>query len=478
MLIRILRHEWRMLTRDSTLAIVTGVLAVALASGLANGMRWRTSQESAIDDALREERIRLQTAEAAMISNREQHARVPPFSDPANPDTAGRNMAARYAVMPPAPLGELAVGQSDLLPSVYKVTTESKHTVLATSDTENPTRLLTGRFDVAFVVMYLYPLLILALTYNVLSQEQEQGTLALVLSHPVGLGRVMAVKIGMRLALVAGFIVAFALATALAVGVPLGDAGAVQRFGLWVATVSLYGGFWFALAMMVASRGFGSAMNAMLLSALWLALTVVLPSASNLVATTMYPVPSRVEMVQAIREASDEANASGAALLGQYYQDHPEFAADQSGQTTTDFNLVKLAVDEQIEASVRPVAERYDVQLASQQRLMDRLRFLSPAMLIQGVLNDISGSGVSRHRHFVEQVAAYHEAWRSHFFPLIARKATVATYTALPSFAYVEEPLRDVVQRTAASLLVLLGAAAALATVGFATLRRFTVVGR
>jgi hypothetical protein len=69
-------------------------------------------------------------------------------------------------------------------------------------------------------------------------------------------------------------------------------------------------------------------------------------------------------MIQAVREASDDANAEGANLLGKYYQDHPELAADTSDKALTDFTVVRLAVDEQIEARVRPVMAAYEAQLA------------------------------------------------------------------------------------------------------------------
>jgi len=82
---------------------------------------------------------------------------------------------------------------------------------------------------------------------------------------------------------------------------------------LWVAVVVAYGGFWFALSMLVASIGLRSAANATVLASAWLVLVVMLPSVFNLVATSVFPVPSRMELVQAVRVASDDANAAGTA---------------------------------------------------------------------------------------------------------------------------------------------------------------------
>lgn len=472
-----LRHEWRTLRGDATLVVLVAVLAAAVAYALINGAAWRAHQYAVLEAAVEEEAARYKTAEATMRTAREQRKRLPAFADPANPDTAGRTTASRYALMTPAPLSEFAVGQSDLLPSYYKVTTEAPETVLGTAETENPTRLLTGRFDLAFVVVYLYPLFIVALGYNVLSIEKEQGTLALVLSQPVTLARLLAAKVGVRLALLVGLVVGSCLVVLLALGVPLRDAGALGRLASWCAVVLGYGLFWFALSLLVTARGRGSAVNAMTLAGLWLVLTVLLPGAANLLATAVYPVPSRVEMVQAVREATDAANAEGAALLGRYYQDHPEFAAETSDQAVTDFNVVKLAVNERIEQQVRPVMQTYEMQLARQQRMIDVFRFLAPSVLAQEALNDLSGSGSARHRHFVRQVMAFHRQWRDYFYPLTVRKAALSHYAAVPHFTYVDEPLSHVIGRTALNVGGLLAAATLLALAGFAHLRRYPVTG-
>lgn len=476
MIRHLLRHEWRTLRHDATLVVLVAVLAVAVAYAFVNGARWRSQQHAVLESALAEEAERYKAAEATIRKAREEKKILPAFSDPANPDTAGRTSAPRYALLPPAPLAELSVGQSDLLPSYYRVTTESRETVLGAAELENPTRLLTGRFDLAFVVVYLYPLFIVALAYNLLSGEQEQGTLALVLSQPVTLARLLAAKIAARLGLLAGVICTLCLVALLALGIPLQGA-ALLRLGFWAATVLSYGLFWFALALLVTAWGRSSAVNAMTLAGLWLVLTVLLPGAANLVATTAYPVPSRVEMIQAVREATDDANAEGAALLGRYYHDHPEFAADTSDQAVTDFNVVKLAVNERIEAQVRPVMQTYEVQLQRQQQMVDRLRFLVPSVLTQEALNDIAGSGAARHRHFTEQVLAFHEQWRDYFFPLTVKKAALANYGGVPHFTYVEETVTAMSARVTANLAALLVVALACATLGLARLTRYPITG-
>lgn len=477
MLRRILHHEWRSLTADAALGVIVGVFALAIGYGVWNGSRWVAFQQSALASAAVEEATRYDGLKAQVARIAAGEEKVSPFADPRNPANVGGRLGPRYATLPPGPLAPLAIGQSDLLPYYFRITTDSRENIVATTEIENPQRLLVGRFDLAFVIVFLFPLLILAITYNMVSSEQEQGTLALALSQPVSLATLVTGKVLLRALLLVGLVVVFSAVALVATGTSLAAPGVAVRLLLWVAAVAAYGAFWFALAIFVASLGRNSATNATILAGAWLALVVVLPSLFNMAVTTLYPVPSRVEMVQAMRVASDEANAEGAKLLAGYYEDHPELAVGGAEQAMTDFNVIRVAVNDDVERRVRPVVDRYDQQIARQQATVERLRFLSPAVLMQDALNDVAGSGVPRHRRFMDQVAAYHAEWRGFFTPLIFRKAAVTDFDATPRFAFAEESAGEVAGRVLLAIVGLALPAALLGWIGLGRLRRYPVVG-
>jgi ABC-2 type transport system permease protein len=472
---RIVRHEWRLLATDGTLWLVAAIFALAIGYGTFNGSRWVRFQYEAIADAAREERERFAAQENAIGRINNGELKVSPFADPRNPQTAGSRLGARYAAMPPAPLAALSIGQSDLLPYYFKITSDARETVTAGAELENPNRLLTGRFDLAFVLIYLYPLLILAISYNVLSGEKEQGTLALALSQPVSLGTLVAAKLGLRFVVFLLLIGTMAAIAVLVSGVDRTADGVGSRLSLWTAGVIAYGLVWFALATLVVSFGRPSSTNAMVLAACWLTFVILVPSLLNMVATSAYPVPSRVEMIQAMREASDEASDQGSKLLSRYYEDHPELAAGGADQAMNDFNVIRVAVNADVEERVRPVLDRFERQLAAQLGMVARLRLLSPAILMQEALNDIAGTGAARHAHFMSQVAEFHDRWRSHFVPLIFRQVRIDSYAALPAFVYQEEPVGEAAGRVLDSLGLVLLVAAGTAVAGFWNLRRFPI---
>ena len=473
---RIVRHEWQMLKADAVLWAVVAIVGSAIAYGVWNGTRWVEFQHGAIAAASSEERERLGRL-SEQLERVAGGERVSGFADPRNPSNLGSRLAAKVVVLPPDPLGALAVGQSDLLPSYLRVTTESRENLLASTELESPLRLLTGRFDLAFVVVYLVPLLILALAYSMVSGEKEQGTLALVLAQPVSLGTIVAAKVAVRAAALLVLVVCLAVGALVVTGVSVTDGRTIERLLWWTATVAAYMGVWFAIALVGVSLGRGSAATATLLAGAWLVLVVILPSALTLVVQQRYPVPSRVALVQATRVASDDANAQGARLLAAYYEDHPELATGDAEQAMTDFNVVRLAVNDDIEKRVRPVVAQFDEQLARQQALVDRFRVVSPALVMQEALSDLSGTGAQRHRHFVAQVAAFHDEWRRFFTQKIVAKAQITDLSTLPGFAYAEEPTVALRARILPALLTFLLPTLALGGLAFARLRRYAVTG-
>ena len=109
--------------------------------------------------------------------------------------------------------------------------------------------------------------------------------------------------------------------------------------------------------------------------------------------------------------------------------------------------------------------------------MIDRLRFLSPAVLMQDALNDVAGSGTPRHRHFLEQVDRYHARWRGFVVPLIFEKARVMNPAIAPHFDYREEQLGAVARRVLIVVLGLLVPAFVMLGVGISRLDGYPVVG-
>jgi ABC-2 type transport system permease protein len=355
------------------------------------------------------------------------------------------------------------------------VTTAGVASVLEDTELGNPVNLKRGTFDVSFVVIFLLPIFIIAITYDMLTRESERGTLAMVLSHPIQVRALIANKVLARFFIVLSVVIAFGVGSLLAVGDQLQAADTWARFALWLVATLFYALFWFGLAAIVNARGRRSSTNGVILAGSWLLLVIVLPTLVSILATTAYPAPSRFDFITASRSAQTVSERQYMQALNEYYYEHVEYAPESK---VGDFLAVTKAKNEAVEKAVRPLYERFRSQRALQEGLVGSFQFISPAIMMQRLLNDVSGTSATRHAHFVEQVESFRNTWVSYFTVrfLLEKPLSSAEFAEFPRFQYVEEDFRDVLGRLAPSLAGLLLVALLAGFVAIALLRRYRVV--
>ncbi len=458
------RLEWRILRRDRSAQLVLGVFAVFLLVAALAGGRAAATLEQGIEAEVEAERTTEQTHAASLATlgaDEPQSAR-----DPRDPVFMGQDGAARTVVLPPAPLAPIAVGQRDLHPQAVRVTTGVRITSQRESRTAltGPTRKMSGPFDPAFLFVMLFPLVIIALSYELLSGERERGTLAMLLSQPVSQTSLVLGKAAARATALCAVTIVFALVGLVVAGADLGSAQAWLHVGLYVGLLVGWALFWFAAAVAVNAWSSSSDRNALALVGLWLVLVVIVPGLVSVAVDTFSPPPSGAELEHEVREAAQDIERELAGLEGRHDVD-PRSAA---------FSRKKVAVEEKLLAQTRPMLDAHGASLDDRQALLGGLRFASPALIVQLALEDVAGSGATRHRRFARQVDAFHPEYRAFFTSRIADAApfTAADLAAVPAMAYAPEPTGQLIGRVLVGILFLLVLAAALLAIAWPGLRR------
>jgi ABC-2 type transport system permease protein len=475
------RHEIRLLLADRTLWLVSTLFVVVIGYGLFNGVTQARLKEDALASVLAAQ-TRGEAAKRTLLNQILNEGVVPdPFANPADPSSLGGGYGARYAYMPISPLAPLAFGQSDIRPDYYKVTNRSRINFLTETEIENPWNLLGGHFDLAFVIVYLFPLLIFTLSYNFLSAEREDGTLRLVLSQPIGLPVLAAGKVGVRAAALLLWALVVPLVALTVFRPEMRSAAYMWPLVGWAALIVAYAAFWFALAFAVNAYGKSSATNALALVGIWIACVLVMPVLLNVVVSMASPVPSRTELATRTRLVTGDALTRYAALLNADYKylENPELLRPQNGRIAIEGRmrgtyLMEKDVDEQLDG----LLASFDRQLANQQRLVARYGVVSPAIVAYEGLTAVAGTGVGRHLHFQQQIAEYHRTWRRFFEPKILDgiAVTLQDLDRLPAFVWREEEPAVVRDRIGAGVLQLLVPAVGLVALGVSRLRRYSVV--
>ena len=258
----IIRHEWRLLQADRTAWLVIFLFALLIGYAFLNGSVWARKQQAGITQYLVKSEAQLNSyrqqaaeIEARIVRGEVKEGRIP--SAPRHPYQIS-TFAGLSATLPLAPLAPLVVGEGDLYPSAYRVGLQAE----TEEQIENPLKLLVGRFDLAYVMLFLYPLLICALSFNLLAAEREDGTLGLLLAQPLRLRTLVVGKVAIRALLVFGAVIAFSLLGVCFSPLRLTSGDVWGRLLVWLAAVFGYGLFWFSLALMVNALGRSAATNA------------------------------------------------------------------------------------------------------------------------------------------------------------------------------------------------------------------------
>ncbi|MFM7852403.1 MAG: ABC transporter permease, partial [Flammeovirgaceae bacterium] len=187
MLNHTIKYEWLNLLRDKWVMILLILFLGITVFAVRNGEEKVEERMSTIR-AEKEKMVTLDRKMAAEIDSLNRNLKPAPVAwlDPRTLDNIGWD-APRVVAMDAQPLAVIATGQSDLFTHYAKPKIYGEAYTLGFSELSNPVQLLFGSFDLAFVCIYLLPLLVLGFSYNVLSSEKESGVLRLTLAQPISL---------------------------------------------------------------------------------------------------------------------------------------------------------------------------------------------------------------------------------------------------------------------------------------------------
>ena len=316
----------------------------------------------------------------------------------------------------PSRFAPIAVGLRDVNPYNLKVRILALEGQLYDSEIGNPEAQALGNFDLTFLLTFLYPLLIVAFTHDVLSSEQESGTWDLIRSHPVARLPVLLTKAAVRFLPVPAIWLATVAAAVWRLGLPV-DA----RLGYLIAVSLLYLLFWFGLAMLVAAWGRSSNFNALALLGAWLTLTILIPVALNLGIAAALPVSGAFEVALRQREGyHSKWDRPHQETLQAFYARYPEHAGYAAPSDKFSWGWY-YAMQQMGDEDARTAALALSETMRQRERWSRRLAWAAPPALLQTAISRIAATGLDAHLAYVDSLRAFHEQVRRFFYPLLFR---------------------------------------------------------
>lgn len=384
-----------------------------------------------------------------------------PWIIPTSPMAVG-NYHPRVAAMEPQTMSFVSTGQADMFTHYVKPTVAGDDFALNFTEMTSPVQLLFGSFDLAFVIVYLLPLLIIAFTYNVLSSEKEQGSLRLLASQPISVRKWVFQKLILRFFWLSILVLVSIVLVFVIVGVqPLEWGSILALLGLTLG----YMLFWFAMAFLVNLFVDSSAKNAVSLIMLWVIFVLLTPSVINQVGSTLYPMPSRTLMINEMRESKAEATKRQDEILDNFLRDHPEYAINDSTQSRNFYHRY-MASQKVVKEELEPIVNNYEEQLRRQQSWSKKLQWISPAIVVQQSLNQLAGTSTEDYGNYRKQVIEFAGEWRNYFTTFLYNNTPFSQqdYNSLPKFEYKNTSNNAV----AIAVLALFVIASVLLVIGFA----------
>ncbi|MDN3379659.1 MULTISPECIES: DUF3526 domain-containing protein [unclassified Pseudoalteromonas] len=411
----ILATELKNLWREKlvlTLFLTTSVLALV---AFLNAHYFANKQRDVVLAAQQMQQQTIQNAKAGLperLASTENHKW---WEDPYDLRGQAFYLMQNYAIKTPLATAPIATGQADVLPYYFKMLIKEKQHIVHQYDYVHPLSLLLGQFDLSFVVIYLLPLLIISICFNALASERQGGQLRLLMLQGGSATHLLTYQLLLRSALI---VMPFLLISSLLLVIIRDQIGVTELLS-YNFIVLCYSGFWIAITAWVNSRAKSAANNAATLVTCWLGLVIVVPALVNTSIALLDPTPSRIHYIDSLRAASDDAQKASEKTLAQYFQDHPELAKNGSG--ASDYATKKIATINSVERAMEVQDARFLNTQQAQQQSAQKLQYLSPALIVQTLLVDLAGNGLTRHHAFMCEVEAHHQALQRFFANEIAK---------------------------------------------------------
>jgi ABC-2 type transport system permease protein len=336
----------------------------------------------------------------------------------------------------PSRWAAFSVGQRDVNPYNIKVRMLTLEGQIYDSEMSNPTNLLYGNFDLAFVVVFLFPLVVIAFCHNLISADQESGVWNLLRSQPVATAKI----IGLRLALRFGVVLLFAFGLIAAGGFALG-APFDARFFDACSVAFAYLAFWFAVAALIISFQKSSTFNALSLLGVWIFLTILAPALLNLVISTAFPVSESFDVTVKQREGYhrkwDKPKAETMTMFYEKYPQYKDFPIPEDKFSWGWYYAMQNAGDEES----KDATARYMEKLKMRDAWTNRAAAFLPTVGAQLSFNSLAKTDLQSHLAYLDAVRDYHRRIREFFYPMIFRNAKIeeVDWRALPKHEFKDE---------------------------------------
>lgn len=314
----------------------------------------------------------------------------------------------------PSNINAISIGQSDVTPLLQAVTIRGLEGQKYDSDFENPSLLLSGNLDLGFVIIYLFPLILIAISYNLYSEEKELGTWRILAAQTAGKGKFLYKKLLVRV----GFILAILIFL-------LGLASVLLQIELnpnfWAVSIQsiLYVLFWSALCFWVISLLKRSSLNALGLISIWVVLTILIPALVNNYVINTYQVPEAFHAMVEQRDGYHEKwDLEKDATMTGFYESYPHYKNYLVPEDKFSW-IWYYGMQHSGDMAAKETSLLMKEKLMKRDNVSKQIALFVPTMHAQLSFNTLARTDILYHLEFLDALTQFHENLRLSFYTKI-----------------------------------------------------------
>jgi ABC-2 type transport system permease protein len=275
-----------------------------------------------------------------------------------------------------------------------------------------------GEMTAALVLQFLFPLLIIFLTFNIFSREREEGTLKLIYAQGVSIRQFLMGKVGGTYAMVLAIFIPIICIAYFALDYSSSniDTNVNSKFiGLTIG-YALYFLVFIFIAILVSAFAKNSSSSLLTSLGIWIIACIVLPKATANLADKVYPTPSQYEFSKIIKEkvtnGIDGHNPKDERLNALKKKLLAEYAVSSIDELPVNWGGIAMQAGEEYTDKV------YDQEFTKvenifkkQNRLSEWASFINPYLAIRHLSMAFAGTDFHHHTAFARGAENYRRAF-------------------------------------------------------------------
>jgi ABC-2 type transport system permease protein len=292
-----------------------------------------------------------------------------------------------YVIKQPSSTFPLGIGQAEQYGYYKQVTNRSSvYDSDMVEELANPERLVNGTIDFSFLVIFLLPMVLIILTYNINGLEKDLNFDKLIAIQSGNTKKWILSRLGFYCFILIATVLVFILAVA-----ALNQALYTKIFAL-IALSSLYIIAWMFIFYIIILKSNSSSTIAFKMISIWLIFCVLIPGAVHQMASVKYPTNLMTDYLDANRkEAYKVYELSADTLSNKIKSIYPNLIKTKHGlDTIPDQDIVGNSISAIINQMNKTTISKIELQNDTKNTFIKSSYWFNPITLIQNKWNNIT----------------------------------------------------------------------------------------